>query len=294
MRRSWRHFIGLLVTCSVPQGSILGPQLFLVYINDMCNSVRCNLSLYADDSALIFAHKNPKFISLHLSSQLTTCKHWLIDNKLSLHVGKTECILFGSRWKLKKVGGFQVTCEGSLVNRVTNVTYLGVKLDEHMDGRDHAASLIKKCAGRIAFLFRNSRLLNFHNRKTLCSALVQPYLDYCSSSWYSGLSKQLRDRLDVIQRRMVRFINGFHHMHHVDSSDLQRLSWLNVPDRVRFFKVVHVFRIRSGVAPGYLSTNFVPIANHHSHRTRGSVHDYAITSDTAKAHDSFSYTAIKE
>ena len=100
----------LSVTCGVPQGSILGPQLFLIYyINDLCNSVQSDLSLYADDSALIFAHRDPLFISSHLNSQLNTCKHWLIDNKLSLHVGKTECILFGLRRKLKKVEGFQVT-----------------------------------------------------------------------------------------------------------------------------------------------------------------------------------------
>ena len=190
--------------------------------------------------------------------------------------------------------GFQVTCEGSLVNQVADVTYLGVKLDEQMDGRAHAAGLIKKCAGRMAFLFRNSNLLSFQNRKTLCSALVQPYLDYCCSSWYSGLTRQLKDRLDVIQRRMVRFINGFHHMHHVDSSDLKRLSWLNVEDRVRYFKLVHVFRVRSGIAPIYLAANFVPIANRHSHCTCSSIHDYAITGNVTSAPNSFSYTAIQE
>ena len=281
------------VTCGVPQGSILGPQLFLIYINDMCNSVQCDLLLYADDSALVFSHKDPIFISDHLSSQLTTCKHWLIDNKLSLHVGKTECILFGSKRRLKKVRGFQVTCEGSLVNQVAEVTYLGVKLDENLDGRAHAVSLIKKCAGRLAFLYRNSALLNLQNRKTLCTALVQPYLDYCCSSWYSGLTKQLQGKLNVIQRRMVRFIYGFHHMHHVDNSDLKSLSWLNVEDRVRFFKVVHVFRVRSGLAPSYLTANFVPLADHHSYRTRGSSHDYAITAIVARASSSFSFTAIK-
>ena len=246
------------------------------------------MSLYADDSALVYSHKDPIYISTHLSSQLSTCKCWLIDNKLSLHVGKTECILFGTKKR------FQVTCEGSLVKQVTEVTYLGIKLDESLDGRAHAASVVRKCAGRMAFLFRNSSMLNFQNRKTLCSALVQPYLDYCCSSWYSGLTKQLKEKLNVIQRRMVRFIHGFHHMHHVDNADFKQLTWLNVPDRVKFFKLVHVFRIRTGLAPGYLAKNFLPLANHHTHQTRGSVHDYAITANVAKASDSFSFTAIKE
>ena len=87
----------LPVTCGVPQGSILGPLLFLIYINDMNISLTCRLSLYADDSALIFAHRDPKVISDRLSSELSTCKSWLVDNRLSLHVGKTESLLFGSK-----------------------------------------------------------------------------------------------------------------------------------------------------------------------------------------------------
>ena len=82
-------------------------------------------------------------------------------------------------------------------------------------------------------------------------------------------------------------------MHHIDNSDLKSLSWVNVEDRVRFFKVVHVFRVRSGLAPSYLTANFVPLADHHSYRTRGSSHDYAITAIVARASSSFSFTAIK-
>ena len=91
------------VTCGVPQGSILGPQLFLVYINDMQISVDCRLALYADDSALIFSHKDSGVISDKLSSELSNCKKWLVDNKLSLHVGKTESLLFGTSRRLSKV-----------------------------------------------------------------------------------------------------------------------------------------------------------------------------------------------
>ena len=96
------------ISCGVPQGSILGPQLFLLYINDMVVSTSsCRLCLYADDSALIFSHKDPQLIASTLSKELDSCKKWLIDNKLSLHVGKTECILFGSEKKFKEGGGFR-------------------------------------------------------------------------------------------------------------------------------------------------------------------------------------------
>ena len=76
------------VTCGVPQGSILVPLLFLLYVNDMTSTVRCKLLLYADDSALIAPGKNVADIETTLSSELEYVSNWLIDNKLSLHLGK--------------------------------------------------------------------------------------------------------------------------------------------------------------------------------------------------------------
>ena len=143
----------LPVTCGVPQGSILGPQLFLLYINDMITSVDCKLSLYADDSALLFSHKDSDVISDRLSKELSNCKRWLVDNKLSLHVGKTECLLFGTKRKLGKVGDFQVFCDGTAVDRVTNVKYLGVQLDSNLGGTEHIGNILKTCSGRLAFLY---------------------------------------------------------------------------------------------------------------------------------------------
>ena len=92
-----------IITCGVPQGSILGPLLFLCYINDMSLSVECKLYLYADDSALLVRGKHPNIIANSLSKNLDSCKSWLIDNKLSLYLGKTEALLFGTKRKLKHI-----------------------------------------------------------------------------------------------------------------------------------------------------------------------------------------------
>ena len=92
----------MALTCGVPQGSILGPILFLCYVNDMPNCVDCVLRQYADDSALIVSDKDPIKIGQQLSKNLSSCNKWLVDNKLSLHMGKTELILFGTKRKLSK------------------------------------------------------------------------------------------------------------------------------------------------------------------------------------------------
>ena len=281
------------ITCGVPQGSILGPLLFLIYINDMHTSLTCQLALYADDSALIFSHSDASVVANRLSQELSNCKKWLIDNKLSLHVGKTECMLFGTSRRLKQVGDFNVSCDGMAVNRVTSVKYLGVKLDEHLSFKAHANDVINRCAGRISFLYRNAALLNFNSRKILCTSLIQPYLDYCSSTWYSSLTLCLRNRLDVLQRRMVRFILSKEARDHVGSGELRHLSWLSIPDRVRYFKLVQVSKIRLGKSPPYLSKNIFRITGRHSHNTRRSSHDYFVSKDLAFSSASFAYTAVR-
>lgn len=117
------------ITCGVPQGSILGPLLFLVYVNDIVSAVQCKLLLYADDSALIVADKSPEAIQHRLSRELDSIREWLIDNKLSLHLGKTESILFASKKKLTKTKSIKVLCAGNELATCSQVKYLGLTLD---------------------------------------------------------------------------------------------------------------------------------------------------------------------
>ena len=92
------------LNCGVPQGSILGPLLFLLYVNDMPQAIESDLMLYADDSVLLFTHKNVDVINEQLNSDFNSLCEWFVDNKLSIHFGedKTKSILFTSKNKIKK------------------------------------------------------------------------------------------------------------------------------------------------------------------------------------------------
>ena len=284
----------LPINCGVPQGSILGPQLFLLYMNDLCISVDCKLSLYADDSALIFAHKDPSHVASFLSSQLSSCKNWLTDNRLSLHIGKTESILFGTSRRLKRVRDYEVKCGGTLVKQVQDVKYLGVQLNSVLDGKSHAKHVIKKCGTRLSFLYRYSSLLDFKTRKSLCLALIQPYLDYCCSSWYNCLMKAWKSKFEVIQRKMIRFCLSLHHLDHVGLFNFAEMSWLTFADRVKYFQLCHVFKVKVGKAPSYIADSFKPVSSLHVHSTRSSVSDYAVSRSLSNAQSSFSFNAMRE
>ena len=231
-------------------------------------------------------------MAAHLSNELANCQRWLVDNKLSLHLKKTESILFGAKGRLKRARDFVIHCDGVAVSRVKTVKYLGVLLDCCMTGNEHVKSLLKSCNSRLSFLYRNARCLDFDSRRILCNALILPYFDYCSSSWYSGISAQLRNRLNTFQRKLVRFIHGYGPMHHVEHCHFRNLEWLAVPDRVTYFKLTHLFKIRFGKAPPYLSTGFVTILKTHSYSTRGSESNYRISRDIALSPTSFVFTAI--
>ena len=111
--------VPLDITSGVPQGSILRPLLFLCHVNDMPISVDCKLLLYADDSTLLVSNKDPKVVADKLSHELESCRQRLIDNKLSLHLGKTETILFSSKRKLNSVKYFLIICDGKKINNAS-------------------------------------------------------------------------------------------------------------------------------------------------------------------------------
>jgi len=181
------------VSCGVPQGSILGPLLFLVYMNDMPSSVKCKLFLYADDSALMVS--GVIIIQNNLSAELESLSQWLILNELSLHIGKTESILFGSKHRLSKCNELNVMYKGKTIFSSNTVKYLGATLDNNMRGNSMGESVIKMVNMRLKFLYRKQCFVDKDLRKILCNSLVQPHFDYGSCFWYGGVKERTRRML---------------------------------------------------------------------------------------------------
>ena len=133
---------------------------------------------------------------------------------------------------------------------------------------------------------------DLQTRRVLCNALVQPCLDYCVASWYLNLTVKMKNRLDVIQRKMARFVLGVGPRAHIGLSTLRDLGWLTVKDRVRYFSLLHVFRVKRGSGPPYLRKGFVAVTDVHDHKTRASCTGFHISGDDVVG--SFSFFGKKE
>ena len=115
----------------------------------MCSAVNCILLLYADDSALIVPGKDVKEIELKLTKELESISNWLTDNKLSLHLGKTESILFGTKKLQSTSSQLNVTCGGTILSAKSTVKYLGVELDQHLSGEYIARNAISNINNKL-------------------------------------------------------------------------------------------------------------------------------------------------
>ena len=169
-------------------------------------AVKCKLIFYADDSALLASSSDVSEIEEILKCELESVSEWLAENHLSLHLGKTESILFDSSKRLAKCKELNITCNGILdIGSGSEVTYLGVTLDQNLSGFSMISKIISKCNNKIKFLYRNANNLDKQIKMLLTSALIQRHFDYGSSMWYTGTTCRMKKKLQILKTRSFDF-----------------------------------------------------------------------------------------
>ena len=212
------------IFCGVPQGSILGPLLFLIYVNDMKQAVSSDLLLCADDSCLVFQHKHVTEIEIHLNNDFSNLCEWFLDNELSIYFGedKTKSILFGTKGKLRKVAKLNITYQGVDIHQNSQVTNLSCILDETMLSEPMSYKNIKKINSRLNYLFRKKHFLTPRLRRLLCNALIQQHFDYACTEWYPNLNKKLKNKIQSTQNKRVRFHLSLDKMARISQNEFEK------------------------------------------------------------------------
>ena len=154
------------IPCGVPQDSILGPLLFLIY--DISEAIECDLCVYADDSCLLFQHKSVTKTKKKLTKDFSKICDRFVDNKLSIHFGedKTKSIIFSSKSNLKLGEELDIRYKKIKIKQHKYVNYLRYVLDEKMSGETMA--LIEKINSSLTFLYPKNRFLYVPLRRLLC------------------------------------------------------------------------------------------------------------------------------
>ncbi len=190
----------------MPQGSILGPLLFLVFINDLCDSVElCGTSMYADDTAIFYLSEDIDELRLSLQYDLQSIAYWMKENRLSLNASKTKFMMVGSRYKLARTREFTLSLNGDQIENVSTFKYLGILLDRNLQFHTHIDSIVDKTTSKLGLLYKTCWLFNEETALMLFKSLITPHFDYGSVLYEVAPQYQL-NRLQVVQNAAARLI----------------------------------------------------------------------------------------
>ncbi len=196
----------LPMTCGVLQGSILGPMLFILYINDLEKYLELSkVSLYADDMALYVQARSQAEIMLDLRLELSMVHEWLKANKLTLNVDKTKYMVFGTKTALVHKPDLNIRIDGEKLERVSVMKYLGVFLDEHLTFSEHISTVCKKSSQKLGILHKAQEFLDRKTSLIVYKSLVVPYMDYCDVVYMVANEGELKN-LHLIQNAACRCI----------------------------------------------------------------------------------------
>ena len=236
-----------LVTFGVPQGSILGPILFTLYINDIINSSSLLYPiLFADDTNLLISGTNYDDVITVLNPELNQLSQWFQSNKLSLNVAKTNFMLFGSKRK-RILSVKPIMINGKIIERVSETKFLGIVIDEGLNWKNHADYIATKISKNIGVLNRVKHILNRGTLKILYSTMIQPYLLYCVLLW-GNASLLALDKIEKLQKRAIRLVSGSSYLAHT-SPLFTRLSLLQLRDIYKKEVVIFMYKCLNNLLP---------------------------------------------
>ena len=259
-----------IIKCGVPQGSILGPLLFLMYINDLPNCLKYSKPrMFADDTYITTTGNSLTQVINFVNSDLSYISEWLLANKLSLNITKTEHMFIGSDDMLNKISdAVAVHFGNNPIKRVHKSKSLGIIIDERLSWTDHIDVLSRKVSSAIGGLRQARPFVDLKTAKTIYNSLIEPLFDYCDVVW-DTIGAVPSTRLQKLNNRAARVITqtGYE----VRSSDIRnQLGWSTLDERRQNHKSIMMYKVLNGIAPAYLKRYFSYGADTSRYFLRGS------------------------
>ena len=253
-----------LITCGVPQGSILGPILLILYINDLnFASPLLQTIMFADDTNLFMTGKSLDVLERQMNEELQIISEWFRANLLSLNITKTSYMIFGN----KKFQSINLMLENTCLLRQFDTKFLGVILSANLKWNKHIEIVCNKISKSIGILSKVRHLLPLHLTRMLYISLVEPYLNYCDIVWASADGSEILDRILIIQKRFCRLITFSNYMTH-SKPLFVRLYILPIYDLFKYNLANYMYKIIHCLIPPLSHHHFVYNSSVHGHNTR--------------------------
>jgi len=211
----------LPIQCGVPQGSILGPLLYLIYVNDIGNSCTENIVSFADDTTLYMSNSDLSTLFYDANAQINNLFQWFCANRLSLNAKKTKYIIIRPHQKRCNLTGLQISIDSTILNRIGNdceeksIKFLGVIFDENLTWKFHIAHVNTKVSRALFAVSQVKHILPKSCLRTLYFSLIQSHFAYGLLAWGSATQSALRSSI-VLQKRAIRTINSAKYRSHTD------------------------------------------------------------------------------
>ena len=243
-----------MINCGVPQGSVLGPLLFCIFINDLPlhisnNNVNCDL--FADDSSLHCSDKNIESVQFSLQQSINQVSSWCDQNHMALNPQKTKSMVLTSRQKHQRIPlTLKLEVNGNVIEQVHEHRVLGVIVDEELKWQSHINHISKQLARNLFLLNRLRHYVDIPTRKLFFEAHCLSRINYASTIWGNASEVHLK-RINSLHRRAAKLILPDFSL--TTSEKLAKLNILPLHKQLDYNKIILMFKVHINMAPPYLN-----------------------------------------